>query len=184
MSTRTNILIEGAECDIGRTRILLYRHCEGYPADTGADILAKLTANAKRTGEPSQDWILQCSSFRRFVMAFLNDRYEQASYEKEPRAIYELTDCLSGDIEHFYVLRFDVAEGGDKLNGIWHAARRREDGELDIWMRRQTLYTPATFAALVNRDRAESNRRIAELRRAHPKNPAFNDDYPLIEVPA
>lgn len=46
MSTRANITIE-----YGESRVILYRHCDGYPSETGADILAAMEAGDSAQSE-------------------------------------------------------------------------------------------------------------------------------------
>ncbi len=76
MSTRANITINK-----GETKIILYRHHDGYPTETGIDILNKIKRNTSTIG---------------LVSDFLNAEY------KHGRKVYEITNEIHGDIEYNY----------------------------------------------------------------------------------
>jgi hypothetical protein len=90
MSTRTNILVTH-----GSTRIYLYRHCDGYPSETGADLAAKLN---------------QCKRIDDFLAAILAERYEATSF-RTGQPVYEITSEVHGDIEWAYAIDFDTGNG-------------------------------------------------------------------------
>lgn len=164
MSTRTNILVT-----LGMTKIFIYRHCDGYPAETGADILEKLQTAGKQgfNGRfvPGN-----------FIGALLGEMYEKQSYETCARHVYEITNDWHGDIEHAYIIGFS-----EELT-IHHAAR--VNYEMGNWISRRTKHTLETFADLVNRDRTETNRRILKLQHDNPGNPHYADMglYPMVET--
>jgi len=91
MSTRANIVVVH-----GESVVFLYRHCDGYPSECGADLGAKLLACDRSAGA--------------FLRSIVLDKYEQQSYERAARPVYELTTELHGDIEWLYV--FDFKDGG------------------------------------------------------------------------
>lgn len=173
MSTRTNLVIT-----CGRSTIYIYRHCDGYPAETGADILAKLReaigpADAHRSPNGAANY---------FTRAIFLEHYDQQSYEKVPRPMYELTTELHGDIEHAYFIEFR-----DRFNtgpvSIRHAARpqnwHKEDAEVDDWTTAGRRYSFESFAELVNADRKASNARIRELK-ASSRSYTDCEEYPLV----
>ena len=158
MSTRTNIVIRS-----GLSTIYIYRHCDGYLAETGADILQKLReaigpADAHRSTDGAAN---------HFTRAIFAEQYEQQSYEKAPRPVYELTTELHGDIEHAYFIEFR-----DRFNtgpvSIRHAARpenwHKEGAEADDWATAGKRYSLESFKDAVNADREACNQRIRELK--------------------
>ena len=70
MSTRCNVKLK-----MGKTVVWFYRHYDGYPSETGADLYTKI-ADAK--------------NFTDMIQSLLSD------------AFYELTDQQHGDIEWMY----------------------------------------------------------------------------------
>ena len=74
MGTRCNIKIE-----TGDTMLWIYRHWDGYPAETGVDLARKLV-NVKSAGE--------------FITKLINDD------------AYEVTTEQHGDIEYLYNITF------------------------------------------------------------------------------
>lgn len=173
MSTRTNIIILA-----GDSRIYLYRHCDGYLAETGADLYEK-ARDAAGTPErhPSPT-----GAADKFLRALLAERYEQQSYEKEPRTVYELTSGLHGDIEHCYTIDFQARFNTGELS-IRHATRPDDwhaiGAESVDWASAGRRYSLEEFAQAVNADRRACNKRLAELR-ASSKFYADSEDYPMI----
>lgn len=95
MSTRTNIKIVDHRT---HSTHILYRHSDGYLAETGADvanIVHTLRAELKSTGQMTTT---------RIAARFLSELYP-AEDHTPARPIYSLQDTLSGDIEHLYVIR-------------------------------------------------------------------------------
>lgn len=95
MSTRTNIKIVDHRT---HSTHILYRHCDGYLAETGADvaqIVHTLRAELKSTGRMTTT---------RIASRFLSELYP-ADDHTPARPIYSLQDTLSGDIEHLYLIR-------------------------------------------------------------------------------
>jgi len=153
MSTRSNIVIEN-----GSSRIYIYRHWDGYLAEAGADILAKLKAS---------------SSPSRFLELLLAERYEKQSYETEAKRVYELTTEVHGDIEYLYVIKFrDVRE--DLRIGYAHR-KVYSDGALEE--RDVVLGGVESFVQAVNAEIRETNRRLAKLRAEQPKAYGEVADY-------
>jgi hypothetical protein len=87
MSTRSNILVT-----CGDTRIFLYRHMDGYPAENGIDIA---------------DALSQCSNCSDFIQKLLDMRYRQRSYETKPSRMYEITTDWHGDIAWAYLVSYN-----------------------------------------------------------------------------
>ena len=86
MSTRSNILIKS-----GSTNIWLYRHCDGYLAETGYNLASTLA---------------HCNGFKSFLDNLLNQKYEATMYRSQ-QPIYEFTTEEHGDIEYLYSFEFD-----------------------------------------------------------------------------
>lgn len=175
MSTRAAIIIEH-----GSSRVVLYRHCDGYLSTTGADLFEKLAPRVARqyTKQPAT------ATPDELLRKLLADHYEKASYQDRPSPIYQLAFERYGDVEHVYTLRFDP---NDVLGSIEHeerlgiselrAAKAVElSGDGDLW-RRQTFNTYGAeahngarmaFGERVNAAIVETNKRLAELRREQP----------------
>ena len=86
MGTRTTIKI----MQDGEVVASLYRHWDGYPAETGADLL---------------ETALQHGDGASLATALLDKRYKQADHESTPRKIYKI-EATAGDIEHFYIAAY------------------------------------------------------------------------------
>lgn len=180
MSTRCNIVVR-----CYKTVAYLYRHCDGYPAETGADLIEKMRA---AIGTPDF-YMSPEGAADTFLRSLLSEHYEQQSYEKAPRPVYEITSDVHGDIEHLYTVtfphRFDGA--GPAPVEIRHAARPsdwHEHGDgfaVERWCDGGARYTLPEFAETVNADRRACNRRIAQLR-ASSKHYADAADYPMVSA--
>jgi hypothetical protein len=133
MATRANIILR-----YGASEVYLYRHWDGYPSETGADILKKAT---------------EAGSLNGLLEALLSER-------DGGDRVYELTSGMHGDIEWGYAvevardgsLRFGVREfpigaGPDRVNGALIPA----------------IYDAASFAEVVNAAIREYNRRARTM---------------------
>lgn len=141
MSTRCNLML------IANVHTMwLYRHHDGYLSMTGADVLTKVSQAIKAwdSGYGYEPHI-------GLANAFLQDLYEQASYEKKPRHVYELTADQHGDIEFLY--RMNVCQTGEHLITVDFQARHNWRGP-NQW----TVWKPLTVAA-VNAEIEAANRR-------------------------
>lgn len=176
MSTRCNIIIIS-----GQSKVFMYRHSDGYLGETGADLVTKLeaawgTEGAHYTPEGAAD---------RFLRSLFAEYYEQQSYEKTPKRVYELTTETHGDIEHCYTIEFKDRFNTGALS-IRHAARpdrwHKDNLETDDWAWHGKRHTIDSLRDAVNQDRKEMNSRIAELRK---NNGAYKDcaDYPMLQAP-
>lgn len=169
MSTRTNIVIIN-----GQSRVYMYRHSDGYLAECGADLLLKLEA---AWGTPDAHYSVEGTADR-FLRSLFAEYYEQQSYEKTPKKVYELTTELHGDIEHVYYIEF-------KDSFIRHAQRpsnwHSDSVETEDWAAQPHAkrHSVESFRAAVNADRAGINSRIAELR---PTSKCYADceDYAMV----
>jgi len=86
MSTRCNIKIKS-----GSTNIWLYRHCDGYLAETGYNLASTLA---------------HCKGFKSFLDNLLNQKYKATLY-RPAQPVYEFTTEEHGDIEYLYSFEFD-----------------------------------------------------------------------------
>jgi hypothetical protein len=148
MSTHAGILIRDREREIW-----LYRHYDGDPAECGAEVVAILAGATGGTNVPTA--IDLANRFFRQLMP--------AERDCPARPMYELSDGRDC-INHFYLV--DVTQ-----RTISHAAQPPGDSaeEEDDWIEHPERYTIQEFVAVVNRDRAACNQRIAELKREHPR---------------
>lgn len=177
MSTRCNIVVS-----IGMSKLYLYRHHDGYLAETGADLAEKLKAVAGKPGaRMSPEGMAD-----EFLKALLAEKYAKASYEKEPRSVYEVTNDFHGDIERCYWIYFGrgglMSENEENFT-IMYAARPRDYRELGRWIEasKSTFKNLAEFVAAVNGDRESCNRRLRELK-AESKFYADSSEYPMLEA--
>lgn len=160
MSTRTNIVIRS-----GESRVVLYRHWDGYLAETGRDLHNKLVSAGGTYG--SDD---------RFLRALLAEMNEATSY-REATPVYELTDCLHGDIEYLYVVEFP--RQGEATVG-WSEVGFNDDEDA---ARAAIVQRPlAAFRADVNKAITEQNRRLLQLKQQQPAH--FGDATPAELVSA
>jgi hypothetical protein len=109
MSTRANIVVS-----MGDTKVILYRHHDGYARSTGVDLVNKL--RSVTTNE------------EQFLIDLL-------AYEGETgRRAYELTSEIHGDIEWAYWIKLDhfreprigateIEIGGDRKAGVSRARK-------------------------------------------------------------
>ncbi len=175
MSTRTNIIIT-----VGDTRVFLYRHCDGYPAETGADLYEKVSAAYGTAEKHYADAALA----DRLVRALLSEYYDPPTYAPEQhKPVYEITNGLHGDIEHVYTVSMAAAYDGGRLAegpSIRHATRPDdwyENGlNVDGWAFGGRRYSLDAFRELVNIDRRECNVRLAKLKADQPGAP-WGDPY-------
>lgn len=155
MSTRCNIVFL-----FGSTKVYLYRHHDGYLADTGRDIAqlmidAGITSPRMLYGQPVRP------NPSDLLARFLAARYEKQSYETEARPIYELTTELHGDIEYAYFLIFD-----NRNNDLSMTVQTRQPGE-PLLRASAYGYTVPEFFAAVNSEIMAMNRRVDELNAEH-----------------
>lgn len=124
MGTRTNIIIripeytkvlnyklpngEFASRTMPEEEIILYRHWDGYPQETGADLVWLMDALQRWPAEsfPNAEVI------RRTLFALSTHRQLQRRVTSNAQSItwdyqsYEVTDQLHGDIEYLYTLTY------------------------------------------------------------------------------
>lgn len=161
MSTRANIVIL-----YGSSKVYLYRHCDGYPAELGAD-LARNLASAGH-------------SANKFVRSLVEARYEKASYETEAKPIYELTTEVHGDIEYLYLVKFEEDWHPTEKPQIGFAARRGWHDGSDLKLSDVRLGDLPTFVLAVNADIRAQNKRLGELRASQPQVYGDYGDQPEV----
>lgn len=161
MSTRTNITIRH-----GESEVILYRHHDGYPAETGADLLTKLVAARYSVGG--------------LLRALMAEEYAATSY-RSARPVYELTDSIHGDIEHRYEIESDEQCETVTIRHCKRLSLAHAGGEWsEEWSPWRTMNARG-FLNLVNADRSENNARLDELKAKNPGG-AYDDcdPYPLL----
>jgi len=161
MSTRSNIVIK-----CGETTLHLYRHWDGYPAETGAHLLETFLDTSKSLGANA------------FVRALLADCEDNPDPNGNSRYHYEVTSGLHGDIEHAY--SFTLQEWGSGSGSLieFSYGRCPIGGEL-TWQEMPL----GSFAELVNSDRRSMNLNLARLRASSPALYGDSEDYPMVSVP-
>ena len=98
MGTRCNVIFRTE----GGPDVFIYRHWDGYPAETGAH-LARLARVANRRG-----W-----SDGELLAAILTARESSPRMGSSRRSpSYELTNGIHGDIEHVYTLQAGLVDNG------------------------------------------------------------------------
>lgn len=164
MSTRANIIVEQ-----GSSILYVYRHCDGYPSELGADLLLKLRA----AGNAS-----------RFIESLLAERYEKQSYEPAARPVYEVTTEIHGDIDYLYRVVFpDWAERRQEAEiGVLNLTFR--GGNEQLRGRAVRLHVAPIeqekFREFVNGEIRAANSRLAELAAKQPQ--AFGSYSPQPEI--
>lgn len=167
MATRCNIVIKDS---INDSKITLYRHWDGYPAMTGADLVKHLVPalDAKNGGR----------GFRAFVTSLITAKCGGDGRDAD-KPQYEVTDQVHGDIEHLYEFSFNAGRANHHTSvAISHSVRRPGD---DKWGK--VSLDLAQFVGLVNADRVAINQRLAVLRGSD-KHYADAADYALITLEA
>lgn len=150
MGTRTNIIVKH-----GSTKIYFYRHYDGYPAATGADLVEKLRD-------------CETDIVGNFVAKLLAERYESTSY-KQAQPVYELTTEVHGDIEYVYCIEFPV-ERGVRQEMMASCVHRQSGEDPDVAAARAEgcVGHVNRLIGTVNRDRKEINARLKELAAKYP----------------
>ena len=98
MSTRSNVIIK-----MGKTEILLYRHCDGYLTGAGQDLHNDLL-NSKFDSTDS-DRYFNIAEFTAKLLSKDSD--------------YRIDDQLAGDIEYLYIFEFENSyEHGEHYNRV------------------------------------------------------------------
>lgn len=138
MSTRSNIYITGS-----KNRVWIYRHHDGYPAGTGSDLARTLKKQPKLFNDEAS-----------FLNNLLALRYEKASYEKQPKAIFEITNDQHGDIEWLYKIKFI----GKRVRINVSEYRLREEKWIE-----HGLMSEKEFRSFVAKDLLAMRQRIKEL---------------------
>lgn len=122
MATRSNVVMV-----YGDTKVLIYRHWDGYPAANGACILESLLA--KDPGD--------------VLCALLGMKDETGT------PMYEISHCQHGDIGWLYVLHFTETFDGTKRDMECQiSVGKRSPGEAKV--PRTVKYSLQEFADLVN----------------------------------
>jgi hypothetical protein len=155
MGTRCNIKLVG---QYGQNTMYLYRHWDGYFAETGAHIAEKLMGLC-------EDWLNPID----FANALMSKCYEATSYQPA-RPMYELTKGAHGDIEYFYEIHFG--------NKITLKVASGYGAELE---RKTVAKSLADFVDLCNCDRKQINSRINALKQQAPEQYKDTDLYPMLE---
>jgi len=156
MSTRTNIIVIGKGF-----QIVLYRHHDGYPAVTGADLVNAIDRTKIESDNDCAGY--GAAEFAQYLLAM-----PRGNGDKKPQ--FELTDDLHGDIEHVYQIHWP--DGNGSRLTIQHA-EPKDEKQIDGWRSIATRYTLEEFRAFVNDERAAMNARIVQYRkmRGQPADP-------------
>lgn len=170
MATRCNVLVK-----FGKAKIYLYRHWDGYPAECGAAIVDAF----KLASDAGPYNVGPYNVGPKLCAALLALRNDPRAGESVGSPVYELTDSIHGDIEHYYEVSVSAA-GSVK---IFHAERPRGLAGDDTmqWLRAGLEMKPAAFAVFVNKERADSNARLAELAKTN-KHYADASPYPMLAL--
>jgi hypothetical protein len=162
MSTRCNIVVS-----YGNTKVYLYRHCDGYAAETGADIVTKLQSKSDITATA-------------FIGALLAERYDATSYDPIPRSVYEVTTDIHGDIEWLYAVRFSETRMQHNLYDV--AFREIKIG--DNTARTLLGLSYGTVDALIRAANEQRTYINARLEQAKKERPYFvYEPYAMLALP-
>jgi hypothetical protein len=95
MSTRANIILSFTDYEQTlQSKIILYRHCDGYPKETGKDIINILDSIKERK------YLTNLYSYQ--LPDIFNAFMEKNKNFPENLPCYSLTDSIHGDIEYCY----------------------------------------------------------------------------------
>ena len=164
MATRCNVILKDSKND---SKVYLYRHWDGYPGETGADLIKHLV--------PALDAKNGQRGFRAMLTSLVNaKRGGEGRDHDQPQ--YEVTDAIHGDIEHLYELSFNAGRANGHTSVlITHSMRRCGDKDFGG----KVHLSLEQFVGMVNADRTAMNKRLAELR-ASSKHYADCADYPML----
>lgn len=161
MSTRCNVIVMQ-----GMSRLYLYRHHDGYPAVCGAAIV-----DAVKAANTTAKWARMDVCVRHL----LGLHYDPTSVNPTPRAIYEVTDDVHGDVEYVY----EIVLVNHMEPQLFMAKRNYHDKQ---WTRTcRHAFSLAEFVVVVNGDRRGINKRLSEKRKESPQLYGECDDYPMID---
>jgi hypothetical protein len=150
VSTRTKIIVKG-----GKFSLILYRHYDGYPAETGAHLLETPKA-CGMTGDLSRRHPDDCAAS--FVNRLLRTHCADSFGNGGVRFEYEVTTEIHGDIEHLY--RVEFTNGGQ----VKVSHRPIDIGQADqgdsVLVSGLVSYSLTQFADMVNTERAGINARM------------------------
>jgi len=160
MSTRSAVRIERMYFGKAVRLMDLYRHCDGYPGESGATIVEALRATNS------------VESFAAHLLAL--DYGPRVEGDTQARPIYELIEDSGrhGDLEHNYVVNVNSYEPTKTTITHYH----RKIGEKN-WSK--MVCDLEKFVMLVNTDRRGMNERMAELQAKNP-NHDYGDPYEMI----
>jgi len=158
MTTRCTVHITTA----ARADLYLYRHTDGYPAVTGADVYhaANLALQARDLRSPDP------------AIPAINHLFTRISPANDHRAavpLYELIDAPPGDIEHFY--HIDCYLDYVFINYAVGFGSQLE--------RETKPFAPCQFRDLINQHRHTMNRALITLA-AH--NPYYATHLPFPDL--
>lgn len=108
MATRATVLLK----DANGNKLTLYRHYDGYPAATGADLARKLKKMSKHANSYYRGWAA-------FANMLLSEFYEQQPYEKKPKQVYEITEHEHGDLDYQYAVIWN--NDGNVVIHVWES---------------------------------------------------------------
>jgi hypothetical protein len=155
MTTRCNIVIE--EMRAGRKRprmVYLYRHHDGYPAMTGADVLEVARGIRGDAWERAED----------VANGFLRRFDQHGAGAATPT--YELTSGVHGDVDYVYRIRFADRTSRGGAGDLQVVRVEQHDAvtrRIEAALRNAPCWLSlAQLRDLVNEDRRDINRRINE----------------------
>lgn len=141
MGTRCNVLVTDSS---GENKVWLYRHWDGYPSHTGAD-LARVLRLALTEG-PMKSGGCYAPELAAFVLKE-GEQYEETPFRKASSA-YEYTSGEHGDIEYLYAIRVREPHNVAPEYEITVQSRRWSTGGKRI--ERVATYNLDTFEAWLN----------------------------------
>ena len=122
MSTRANVIIKD-----GRSTVYLYRHSDGYPEVTGADLKAFVKdyqSGAMRLDTmQSSGWLIVRGHKEYLEKPFTGKPDISDKFSGWKVGAYECTDQLHGDVEYIYIIDLVACEldAYQTKSGYWEA---------------------------------------------------------------
>ena len=160
MATRCNIKITDE-----KNTYYLYRHWDGYPAETGAHVLEI----AQEINQPAWNYSW-CSKALQAVNRFFG-KIHGDTIDNSYRSYYELTERPHGDIEHFYHIEF-LPE-----NVVWINYAHGYGPDLENDTRPNSL---DEFRCLINAERKICNYNLEMLKADSPQLYSEYEPYPML----
>jgi len=168
MGTRCNVVVKLSP----ESQVILYRHWDGYPAVTGAD----LVTIARRTIETADPYSLGTHLLKALIAETRGGEGRDAD---KPQ--YELTDSIHGDVEHVYTFTpwHPWGETVPEKNCSVEWRERSGWGEEAVWTVRTYPDLDSFVRRCINPELSAFRSRLAKVGQLDEESTAAYADLPV-----